>query len=1098
MAQSVQPADAVRNSVEFVKRTSLDFVFRKNEIAPSFATKEYIPLRVRFLRLLSDSSFGTLHDILLISMGVASCGLYVYDSYVGTWRGDAALQVIFSTYFAIEYLLRIYISEHRMEYVRSFMGIADLLSVLPILNLFLTFRQHSASFLRVFVIFRAARFVASTKMLTYGFNEVERQVMYSVTAVFTFLFCAAGLLHFIESVTLIEQFHDGSKGPDVPPVLMFHEALYYIIVTISTVGYGDITPITAAGRIFVTLMIVFAIFFIPVETGKVISVVSQTSAYSGSYKPSKSTTHVVVGGSASPTILRIFLRELCQQQIRGGRSLNIVVLRPVEPEPDVSSLIRSFRFRSIITYLKGSMLVEEDLHRAKIMEARAVIILADDFTTSPLEEDAATIHRALAIKKYYGRTATFIQLLRPLHADHVVNESFDLAICVNQLKMGILARATNCVGLSTLLCNLFVTHHQTVFMDENGRVSHALVLGANNNKLESAASVHGPGKQQDLWLAEYDHGYSHEVFLLQIGKAYAGMTFADAAAIMYTVYCVLLVAVEIVDPGTNKKRIMSLPESDFLLQEGDVGFVIATSEEFAFEVNQFEFGKMRQHDLDMTKESVDSIKKKFIAIARQQLGEHGPTPSTATQVIRLDAHRRAVLSRIRNEITRSHVAALHADIWERQSNVMKETSSHWRGGRRRPPRAAPGGGAGIPLPQPGGQEPAGEAAVEDGGAGSDAGASVIGGSMARRAPGRRARGPALPPLMAPQVNLTELPNAPPRPPVPSLQSRPRTATPLNEEAEPSPRGPGLPPARAMLPRNASMARSVILSSDTLDPSLPPGLKNHIVLTGTPNGATTFLNSLRAVGNAPNAGPDARKNAGRTVVILLPDAPPDRLVKYLEHESNAFVVQGSPLAVEDLERAGVQCAHMVVILVDQSQLSSVVSELSDSSAIQTALNVESVRSRRTQFVVEIVEEANMKYLDSWSGSSDVECRLLPVYAAGRVYMHSALQSILLQAYFRGPQIVHLLEKIVGVSATGYEDRPENRIYPSQIPVPSEFYGKTYLDLFIHFLVEKSLLPLGLYRAKKTSGSRLPYVYANPMPTTELTNTDLVFVLSRAPL
>jgi hypothetical protein len=130
-------------------------------------------------------------------------------------------------------------------------------------------------------------------------------------------------------------------------------------------------------------------------------------------------------------------------------------------------LMQSAKYLSSLTYIEGSALVEADLKRVKLEEADAIFIMTNKFSDKPDEEDAKTILVSLSMKRYMlsvvGSSPLFcMQLIRPQNLRHL-NRSDDpdesasssqLVVCINQIKMGILAKGVMFPGATTLIMNL--------------------------------------------------------------------------------------------------------------------------------------------------------------------------------------------------------------------------------------------------------------------------------------------------------------------------------------------------------------------------------------------------------------------------------------------------------------------------------------------------------------------------------------------------------------------------------------------------------------------------------------------------------------------
>lgn len=247
--------------------------------------------------------------------------------------------------------------------------------------------------------------------------------------------------------------------------LLFHTWMYYIWVTLATVGYGDITPQTTLGRIAAMIIIGVAIVSIPSMTNQLVEKMSLQSIYMrATYNPkSKRCKHILICGDLSSTSLNEFFEELYHVD-HENTDLNAVVLLPSPPTVEIILLMRDRKFSTALTYLEGSALTESGLTRARAEAADAIFIMTNKFSANPDEEDAKSILLNLSIKKYltnfYYRNIMFcMQLIRPQNKRHLQREEFtsssnDLTICLNEIKLGVMAKAVLYPGCNTLVMNL--------------------------------------------------------------------------------------------------------------------------------------------------------------------------------------------------------------------------------------------------------------------------------------------------------------------------------------------------------------------------------------------------------------------------------------------------------------------------------------------------------------------------------------------------------------------------------------------------------------------------------------------------------------------
>lgn len=125
----------------------------------------------------------------------------------------------------------------------------------------------------------------------------------------------------------------------------FHTWLYYIVVTTSTVGYGDIVPVGALGRFMAMFIIIFAITFVPQQTNILIEKMNRSSVWTRAvYTLRGNQKHVLICGDLKSTSLVEFFRELFHEDHESS-NLNAVILQPGLPLFTLS-LTHTYLFRS--------------------------------------------------------------------------------------------------------------------------------------------------------------------------------------------------------------------------------------------------------------------------------------------------------------------------------------------------------------------------------------------------------------------------------------------------------------------------------------------------------------------------------------------------------------------------------------------------------------------------------------------------------------------------------------------------------------------------------------------------------------------------------
>ena len=175
------------------------------------------------------------------------------------------LDIGFYVVFTLEYIARIYISKKPLKYIFSFYGIVDLLAILP----FIAggkFDLRALRALRIFRIIRALKISKYNKALnrfsvTLKILKPELIMFFIVTSVFIFL-AAAGIFYF-EHPAQPEKFAS-----------IFH-SLWWAVITLTTVGYGDVFPITVGGRTFTFFILILGLGIVTIPSGLIASAVTR-------------------------------------------------------------------------------------------------------------------------------------------------------------------------------------------------------------------------------------------------------------------------------------------------------------------------------------------------------------------------------------------------------------------------------------------------------------------------------------------------------------------------------------------------------------------------------------------------------------------------------------------------------------------------------------------------------------------------------------------------------------------------------------------------------------------------------------------------------
>lgn len=237
---------------------------------PEAFDKSRVPLR--YLRWIvhevifgTDTRWGKKFDVILLWLILASLAVVLTVSVTGIDSRILELLTIlewtFTVLFTIEYGVRLWSSPEPKKYALSFFGIVDLLSVVPTyIGLFVTGPQflvviRTIRLLRAFRILKLARYMRGAEVLVNALIGAKEKVLVFLSAVVTLVFILGTLMHVIEG---------GQNGFDNIP-----KSIYWAVITLTTVGYGDIVPTTALGKFVASAIMILGYGIIAIPTGLV-------------------------------------------------------------------------------------------------------------------------------------------------------------------------------------------------------------------------------------------------------------------------------------------------------------------------------------------------------------------------------------------------------------------------------------------------------------------------------------------------------------------------------------------------------------------------------------------------------------------------------------------------------------------------------------------------------------------------------------------------------------------------------------------------------------------------------------------------------------
>ncbi|KAL6724470.1 hypothetical protein Aduo_019358 [Ancylostoma duodenale] len=233
-------------------------------------------------------------------------------------------------------------------------------------------------------------------------------------------------------------------------------SFYFVMVTFSTVGYGDWYPDTWMSRLCVVSFICVALVLLPSQ----IEALGQTwlerqksgGDYGGGW--SRNEKHVVVTIThLEVEFIRDFLDEFYAHP--ENQRIQVILLSPAELDTQTRLLLKIPLYHERVHYIRGSALRDEDLERARLSSAQACFILSARHQNKKIVTDEHTILRSWAVKDFAPHVKQYVQIFRAETKMHI--EHAEVLICEDEFKYSLLANNCICPGISTFITLLMHT-----------------------------------------------------------------------------------------------------------------------------------------------------------------------------------------------------------------------------------------------------------------------------------------------------------------------------------------------------------------------------------------------------------------------------------------------------------------------------------------------------------------------------------------------------------------------------------------------------------------------------------------------------------------
>ncbi|XP_034142171.1 potassium channel subfamily T member 2 isoform X11 [Drosophila guanche] len=346
--------------------------------------------------------------------------------------------------------------------------------------------------------------------------------------------------------------------------LNLFQSTYYVVVTFSTVGYGDFVPDIWPSQLYMVIMICVALIVLPTQFEQLAFTWMERQKLGGSYSShrAQSEKHVVVCSTTlhADTIMD-FLNEFYAHPLL--QDFYVVLLSPMELDTTMRMILQVPIWAQRVIYIQGSCLKDGDLARARMNEAEACFILAARNYADKTAADEHTILRSWAVKDFAPNVPQYVQIFRPEHKLHV--KFAEHVVCEDEFKYALLANNCTCPGASTLVTLLLHTSR-----GQEGQQS------------------------PEEWHRLYGKCSGNEIYHIVLGDSrffgeYEGKSFTYASFHSHRKYGVALVGVRPAElPEFYEDTILLNPGPRHIMKKDDTCYYMSITKEenSAFVVNQ--------------------------------------------------------------------------------------------------------------------------------------------------------------------------------------------------------------------------------------------------------------------------------------------------------------------------------------------------------------------------------------------------------------------------------------------------------------------------------------------------------------------------------
>ncbi|XP_039749690.1 calcium-activated potassium channel slowpoke isoform X13 [Pararge aegeria] len=586
-----------------------------------------------------QTTTGRILVVLVFILSIASLIIYFIDASseeverCQKWSDNITQQIdlAFNIFFMVYFFIRFIAASDKLWFMLEMYSFVDYFTIPPsFVSIYLDRTWIGLRFLRALRLMTVPDILQYLNILKTSSSIRLAQLVSIFISVWL---TAAGIIHLLENSGDPLEFDNAQS-------LSYWTCVYFLIVTMSTVGYGDVFCHTVLGRTFLVFFLLVGLAMFASSIPEIIELVGSRSKYSGELKREHGKRHIVVCGHITYESVSHFLKDFLHED-REDVDVEVVFLHRKPPDLELEGLFK--RHFTTVEFFQGTIMNPIDLQRVKVHEADACLVLANKYCQDPDAEDAANIMRVISIKNYSDDIRVIIQLMQYHNKAYLLNipswdwKQGDDVICLAELKLGFIAQSCLAPGFSTMMANLFAMRSFKTSPDTQA------------------------------WQNDYLQGTGCEMYTETLSTSFTGMSFTQASELCFTKLKLLLLAIEIKgEEGADSK--ISINPRNVKIHANTQGFFIAQS---ADEVKRAWFYCKACHE-DIKDETL--IKK-----CKCKNYDHHPPPTFTPPELPKKVHVRGEIARERGEdislINRNHRSAAPTTLLSPMANQLMNTTT---------------------------------------------------------------------------------------------------------------------------------------------------------------------------------------------------------------------------------------------------------------------------------------------------------------------------------------------------------------------------------------------------------------------------------------